>query len=65
MSLNYNSDKLMSSTEINTILEYFKETPTGAPNAVFSLLNVTNQNINDAKDMISAAYGLNSVKDLL
>ena len=55
----------MSSTEINTILEYFKETPTGAPNAVFSLLNVTNQNINDAKDMISAAYGLNSVKDLL
>tara|TARA_B100001093_G_scaffold47148_1_gene40076 strand:+ start:467 stop:1630 length:1164 start_codon:yes stop_codon:yes gene_type:complete len=65
MSLHYNSDKLMSSTEINTILDYFKETPTGAPNAVFSLLNVTNQNINDAKDMISAAYGLNSVKDIL
>lgn len=65
MSLHYNSDKLMSSTEINTILDYFKETPPGAPNPVFSLLNVTNQNINDAKDMISAAYGLNSVKDIL
>lgn len=65
MSLNYNSDKLMSSTEINTILDYFKETPLGSPIAVFSLLNVTNQNINDAKDMISTAYGLNSVKDIL
>lgn len=71
MSLHYNSDNLMTSANINIILDYFRVDPPsgatpeeGAPNKIFSLLNVTEQNIIDAKTMISNAYNF-CVKDSL
>lgn len=64
-SLNYNSDKIISNADLATINTFFQETPPGAPNPVPSLLNVTNQNLNEAKNILSAAYGLDAVKDNL
>jgi hypothetical protein len=64
-SLNYNSDKLISNAAIATINAFFQETPPGAPNPVPSFLNVTNQNLNEARNILSSAYGLDAVKDIL
>lgn len=64
-SLNYNSDKLISSADLATLNSFFQETPPGAPGPVPSLLNVTNQNLNEARNILSSAYGLDAVKDIL
>ncbi|MFT4968620.1 MAG: hypothetical protein ACI9O4_000350 [Chitinophagales bacterium] len=65
ISLNYNSDKLISSSEIASVTAYFQEVPIGAPNPVPSFINVTNQDLTDAKSILSSIYGLDAVKDVL
>ena len=65
ISLYYNSDKLISTTDLETVKAYFQETPPGSPQPIPSFLNVTNQDLIDAKNTLSNTYGLNSVKDIL
>lgn len=65
LSLNYNSDKRISNADLNTLLALFQETPPGSPQAVPSLLNVSAQDLNTARDILSTAYGLDDVKDIL
>ena len=65
ISLNYNSDKLISATELATITGYMQETPPGSPNPVPSFINVTNQDLTTVKNTLSSVYGLDAVKDIL
>lgn len=63
-SLYYNNDKAMSNDEIQAVLDLFKE-DIGGGMMVTSFLQTTVADINSAKDMLSAAYGLDAVKDTL
>lgn len=55
-SLAYNSDKLISNTDLNTVKGYFEEQ--GKPN----FLNITVADVNAAIDKLSTVYNLDAVK---
>lgn len=59
-SLAYNSDKLISTTDLNTVKGFFETT--AGPTTVPSLLNITIADINAAIDLLSTNYNLDSVK---
>lgn len=63
-SLYYNNDKAMSTSNIDDVLNLFKE-DIGGGMMVTSFLQTTVADINAAKDILSAAYGLDAVKDTL
>lgn len=62
-SLAYNSDKLISATDLNTVKGYFETT--AGPTTVPSFINVTVTDINSAINTLSSTYDLDSVKDNL
>ncbi len=62
-SLAYNSDKLISTTDLNTVKGFFETT--AGPTTVPSLLNITIADINAAIDLLSSTYDLDSVKTSL
>ncbi len=62
-SLKYNSDKLISTVDLNAVLGYFETT--SGPVIIPSLLNVTIADINAAIDLLSSTYNLDSVKATL
>jgi hypothetical protein len=64
ISLYYNNDKAMTSAEIDEVVNIFKE-DIGGGMMVTSFLQTTIEDITEAKDKLSAAYGLDSVKDVL
>lgn len=62
-SLAYNSDKLISGTDLATAKAYFEAM--AGPTTVPNFLNVTVTDINSAIDIISTTYGLDAVKATL
>ncbi len=62
-SLAYNSDKVISTTDLNTVKGYFETT--AGPTTIPSLLNVTIADINAAIDLLSSTYDLDAVKTAL
>lgn len=63
ISLHYNSDKLISDADLTTVKDYFRETVGGRK--IPNFLNITVAKLNDAKNKLSAVYGLDAVKDKL
>lgn len=63
ISLYYNSDKTISSADLENVLHNFTVDQNGTP--VPSFLQVTLAKIANAKNLLSAAYNLDSVKDTL
>lgn len=62
-SIAYNADKLISTTDLNTVKGYFETT--AGPTTIPSFLSVTVADINSAIDKLSSVYGLDSVKATL
>ncbi|MGB1247412.1 MAG: DUF4856 domain-containing protein [Chitinophagales bacterium] len=63
MSLHYNSDKLISTTDLLATLGLFETTPPGSPQPVPYFLDVTTGDLTTAKNNLSSVYGLDAVKD--
>lgn len=63
ISVYYNTDKVMPTSEIEAVVNIFKEDVGGIMETSF--LQTTVADINSARNILSAAYGLDSVKDIL